>query len=87
VGKVVGSNTQNISEQIYKQKETCRINLSLQTTREWKIMECGCAVDPVSLKTKINALLFFIRTSSESHYGICVRATSSLFILYNLQNH
>jgi hypothetical protein len=47
-------------------------------------MECRCAVDPVSLKTKINALLFFIRTCSGSHYGIRIRAASPLFILYNI---
>jgi hypothetical protein len=47
-------------------------------------MECGCAVDPVSLKTKINALLFFIRTCSGSYYGICIKAASPLFILYKL---
>jgi hypothetical protein len=47
-------------------------------------MESGCEVDPVSLKTKINSLLFFIRTCSGSHYEICIRVPSPLFVLYNL---
>jgi hypothetical protein len=64
-----------IKRDLQNKSESARLQ---ESGKSWNV------ADPVSVKTKINALLFFIRTCYGSHYGICIRAAFPLFILYIL---